>query len=159
MAQASIWQRLSVEISAIAALSGTTIDEGLPQPAPRPDEDPRLKKIYIYADNVWTPHSTTDCRIIRVRTDAFDLTGWIDFTHAQPQDQFQTEVRVTMAHATDVLVQRTAFSAGWLAMMHHMTGASSISGNHIDILIWQTHSQNNFATPTPVAYQFIVESR
>jgi hypothetical protein len=136
-----------------------SIDEGV-QSAPVPvGSDTRLKKIYIYADGVFTPQSANDYRIVRVRTDAFDLTGWIDFTHAMPSDMFQTEVRVTMAHASDVLLQRTQFSAGTLAMMHQMTGAAYISGNAVDVVIRQTHSTDNFATKIPIAYQFTVESR
>jgi hypothetical protein len=137
-----------------------SVDEGV-RSAPVPvDHDGRLKKIYVYADNVWTPRSVNDYRIVRVQTDAFDVTCWIDFTHAKPSDQFQTEVRVTMAHASDVLLQRTIFSAGSLAFMHQMTGgANYISGNHVDVVIRQTQSTDNFATPIQVAYQFIVESR
>ena len=137
-----------------------SIDEGV-QPAPvAVESDTRLKKIWVYADGVFTPQSATDSRTIRVRTDAFDLSGWVDFTHAQPADQFETEIRVTMAHASDCLLQRTGFSAGYLATMHTMTGGSnSISGNHIDVIIRQTHSTDNFATKTPIAYQFVVESR
>jgi hypothetical protein len=136
-----------------------SIDEGV-QSAPVPvSSDTRLKKIYIYADGVFTPQSANDYRIVRVRTDAFDLTGWIDFTHAQPSDLFQTEIRVTMAHAADVLLQRTQFSAGALASMQQMAGTNYISGNYIDVVIRQTHSTDNFVTKIPIAYQFIVESR
>jgi hypothetical protein len=136
-----------------------SIDEGVQsQPVPV-GSDTRLKKIYIYADGVFTPQSTTDYRTVRVRTDAFDLTGWIDFTHALPSDMFQTEVRVTMAHSSDILLQRTQFSSGTLAMMHQMTGASYISGNFVDVVIRQTHSTDNFVTKIPIAYQFTVESR
>ena len=137
-----------------------SVDEGVQSAPVAVSDDTRLKKIYIYADNVFSPSSATDYRIVRVRTDAFDLTGWIDFTHANPSDMFQTEIRVTMAHAADVLCQRAIFSAGALATMHQMTGGSAnISGNHIEIKIQQTHSTNNFATAIPIAYQFIVESR
>jgi hypothetical protein len=143
----------------IVAQDGS-VDEGLQYAPVKVGEDTRLKKIYVYADNVWSPRSATDYRIIRVRTDAFDLTGWIDFTHANPSDQFQTEVRVTMAHAADILCQRTLFSAGMLATMHQMTGGSAyISGNHIEIKIQQTTSTNSFTTPIDIAYQFVVESR
>jgi hypothetical protein len=137
-----------------------SIDEGV-QSAPVPVEsDTRLKKIYVYADNVWTPQSATDTRTIIVKTDAFDLTGWIDFSQARGQDQFQTEIRVTMAHASGVLLQRASFEgASNLATMQQMAGQNYISGNHIEILIKQTSSFDNFATKLPIAYQFIVESR
>ena|GEM_PF-1883114 len=138
-----------------------SIDEGV-QTAPVPVEsDTRLKKIYVYADNVFYPQSTADSRIIRVQTDAFDLTGYIDFTHARQQDQFQVEIHVTMAHASNVLLQRSAFQGGTLAMMNQLapSNANYISGNHIEILIHQVYSLDNFATKIPLAYQFIVESR
>ena len=139
---------------------GTTVDQGLPQPKGHDDHDPRLKKIYVYADDVWTSHSTNDRRIIRVQTPAFDLTGWIDFTHARQQDQFQVEIRVNLAHASDVHFNTSGFQGGTLAYMQHLTpGANYISGNFIDVIIRQTYSMDNFATPVPIAYQFIVESQ
>ncbi len=136
-----------------------SIDEGVQSAPVAVDCDTRLKKIYIYADNVFTPQSLTDSRTVRVRTDAFDLTGWLDFTHAPPADTFETEVRVTMAHASNVLLQRSFISAGTLVRMREIAGDNFISGNHIDIIIRQNHSADNFATKTPIAYQFIVESR
>jgi hypothetical protein len=137
-----------------------SIDEGVQSAPVAVCDDTRLKKIYVYADNVWLPQSANDTRTVIVKTDAFDLTGWVDFTHARPQDQFQTEIRVTMAHASGVLLQRAAFQGGGnLATMQQMAGLSSISGNHIEILIHQVYSLDNFATKVPIAYQFIVESR
>ena len=137
-----------------------SVDAGLRQEPVELGRDTRLKKIYVYADDVFTPQSASDFRIVRVQTAAFDVTGWIDFTQAQPADQFQTEIRVWMAHASGVLLQRTDFSAGTLAFMHQMTGgANYISGNHIEVLIKQIQSTDNFATKSPIAYQFTVESR
>jgi hypothetical protein len=143
-------------------LGGTTIDQGLPQPSRHDDgeRDPRIKKIYVYADDVWSSHATTDSRIVRVQTPAFDLTGWIDFTHARQQDQFQVEIRVNLAHATNVLLNTSGFEGGVLAYMQQFTpGTNYISGNFIDVVIRQTYSADNFATQVPVAYQFIVESQ
>ncbi len=137
---------------------GGSFDDGLPQPARDDGRDPRLKKIYIYADNIFTPQSLTDSRTVRVRTAAFDLTGYFDFTKAPPADTFQIEVRVTMAHASDVLLQRNYVSAGTLITMRQIAGDNYISGNHIDIIITQLHSTDNFVTKTPIAYQLIVES-
>ncbi len=137
-----------------------SVDEGVQSAPVAVESDTRLKKIYVYTDNVFTPQSATDYRIVRVKTDAFDLSGWVDFTHAQPADQFQVETRVTMAHAADVLFQRVIFSAGALASMHQLTGGNStISGNHVEIVIKQTHSTDGFVTKIPIAYQFVVESR
>ena len=138
-----------------------SVDEGIQQTPVAVESDTRLKKIYVYTDNVFTPQSTADSRIIVVKTDAFDLTGYIDFTQARQQDQFQVEIHVTMAHASNVLLQRSAFQGGTLAMMNQLApyNANSISGNHIEILIHQMYSLDNFATKVPLAYQFIVESR
>ncbi len=113
----------------------------------------------MYADGRFIPQSLTDSRTIKVRTEAFDLTGYVDLTRALPADQFEFQVRVTMAHASDVLFQRSLLSAGTLVMMHNPAPSNYISGNHIDIIMKQTHSQDNFATKIPLAYQFIVESR
>jgi hypothetical protein len=138
-----------------------SIDPGLQQDPILVQYDNRLKKIWVYADNVFSPESTADFRIVRVQTEAFDLTGYIDFTHARQQDQFQVEIHVTMAHASNVLLARSAFQGGTLAMMSQLapSNANYISGNHIEILIHQMYSFDNFATKVPLAYQFIVESR
>ena len=151
--EASIQQRL--------AQPQGSVDTGVQQASVAVESDTRLKKIYVYTDNVFTPQSTADSRTIVVKTDAFDLTGYIDFTHARQQDQFQVEIHVTMAHASNVLLQRSAFQGGTLAMMNMLApyNANSISGNHIEILIHQMYSIDNFATKVPLAYQFIVESR
>jgi hypothetical protein len=139
---------------------GGSVDEGVQQQPVAVDCDTRLKKIYVYADNVFSPQSATDYRIVRVRTEAFDLTGWIDFTHARGQDQFQVETRVYLAHAPNVHFNTAAFQGGTLAPMQQLTpGMNYISGNWIDIIIRQMYSLDNFATKVPLAYQFIVESR
>lgn len=159
MANADISRRVKVPIP---PSGGTTIDQGLPQPSGHGDgdHDPRLKKIYVYADDVWSSHATTDSRIVRVQTPAFDLTGWIDFTRARQQDQFHVEIRVNLAHAANVLFSTSAFQGGVLAYMQQFTpGANYISGNFIDVVIRQIYSPDNFATQVPVAYQFIVESQ
>ena len=161
MAKADIAKRVRVPIP---RAGGTTVDQGLPQPSGRDgDHDPRIKKIYVYADDVWSSHATTDSRIVRVQTPAFDLTGWIDFTHARQQDQFQVEIRVNLAHASDVHFNTAGFQGGTLASFSQLLPGSwttnYISGNFIDVIIRQTWSFDNFATPVPVAYQFIVESQ
>ena len=143
-----------------AVLAQGSIDEGVQQEPVAVDCDTRLKKIYVYTDNVFTPQSTNDSRTVRVKTDAFDLTGWIDFTHARGQDQFQVEIRVNLAHASNVHFNTSGFEGGTLAPLQQMTpGMNYISGNWIDVIIRQTYSLDGFATKVPVAYQFIVESR
>jgi hypothetical protein len=141
--------------------TGGSVDTGLQQDPILVQYDTRLKKIWVYADDVFSPQSAADFRIVRVQTEAFDLTGYIDFTHARQQDQFQVEIHVTMAHASNVLLARSAFQGGTLAMMNQLAplNANYISGNHIEILIHQMYSLDNFATKVPLAYQFIVESR
>jgi len=158
MPEIPVSQRVKIPVPHVG---GTTYDDGLPQPSRHDGDghDPRLKKIYVYADNVWSSHAAAETRIVRIQTPAFDLSGWIDFTEARQQDQFIVEVRVFMAHASNVLCQRSGFQGNMLAMMRHITGADTISGNHIEITIQQTYSLDNFATPVPVPYQFVVESQ
>ena len=135
------------------------IDTGIPQEDVPVTSDARVKRIYVYADNVWFPQSASDSRTIRVQTPAFDLTGWIDFTHARPQDQFQVEIRVNLAHASNVHLNTAGFVGGTLAKLADITpGQNYISGNFIDVIIRQTWSADTFATKVPIAYQFIVES-
>ncbi len=136
-----------------------SIDEGVQSAPVAVESDTRLKKIWVYADGLFTPQSATDSRTIQVRTEAFDLTGYVDLTRALPADTFEIEIRVTMAHASNVLLQHSFLSAGTLVMMRNLAQANYISGNHIDVIIRQSHSQDGFATKIPVAYQFIVESR
>ncbi len=146
---------------ALAAPPGS-IDEGLPQESVPVESDSRLKKIYVYADNVWSPQSASDARVVRVKTGAFDLTGWVDFTQARGGDMFTTEIRVYMAHsvAAGVHFNTAEFNGGVLAYMQQMTpGANYISGNWIDVVLRQTVSADNFKTKVQVSYQFIVESR
>ncbi len=165
MKQKPISEQLLVAGAAVipkrAVQAEGSIDEGLQQEPISVQYDTRLKKIWVYADNVFSPQSTADFRIVRVQTAAFDLTGYIDFTHARQQDQFQVEIHVTMAHASNVLLARSAFQGGTLAMMNQLApyNANYISGNHIEILIHQMYSFDNFATKVPLAYQFVVESR
>jgi len=135
-----------------------SVDEGVQSAPADREHDPRLKKIWVYTDNVFTPQSASDFRIIRVQTPAFDLSGWIDFTSALPADQFQVEVRVTMAHASNVLVQNSMLGP-YLAKFKDITGQDTIVGNHVEITIRQTSSQDHFATKIPIAYQFVVESQ
>ncbi len=155
-----ISERLLVpgSISELLAQPEGSVDEGVQTAPAEGQSDTRVKKIWVYADNVFSPMSASDFRTVRVQTAAFDLSGWIDFTKGQPQDQFTTEVRVTMAHASSVLVQLTGFGTQ-MAKFKDMTGQDTIVGNHVEITIRQTHSQDNFATKIPIAYQFVVESR
>jgi hypothetical protein len=146
--------------AARAVVAEGSIDEGIQQAPVLVEDDTRIKKIYVYTDNVFSPQSAGDSRTIRVKTDAFDLTGWIDFTHARPSDQFQVEIRVNLAHTSNVHFNTSAFQGGVLAPMQQLTpGMNYISGNFIDVIIRQMWSADNFATKVPVAYQFIVESR
>jgi len=149
------------KLAAVAAAQGS-IDQGFPQETVPVETDARIKKIYVYADSVWSPQSASDYRIVRVKTDAFDLTGWVDFTQARGQDAFTTELRVYMAHTSPggAHLNTSGFEGGVLAYMQQMTpGANYVSGNWIDVVLRQTSSADNFKTKVQVAYQFIVESR
>jgi hypothetical protein len=142
-----------------AVLQQGSVDEGVQSAAVPVESDTRLKKIWVYADSVWSSHGLNDTHTIRIQTPAFDVTGWIDFlSHTRSNDQFITEVRVTMAHAANVLLYRAGITHQFASMRDLTNGLNYISGNHIEIMIQQTWSMDNFATPVPVAYQFIVES-
>ena len=50
-----------------------------PTPAP-PRHDPRLKKIYVYAEGTFVLHNASEVHKIVIKTPAFDVAGWIDLS-------------------------------------------------------------------------------
>jgi hypothetical protein len=122
--------------------------------------DPRLKKIYVYAEGTFVLHNAAEVHKIVIKTPAFDVAGWIDLSSMAPGgDELFTEVHVTFANRTNVLYQRTVFDGPRLITLSDITnGQGYPSGTHIEIWIQQTTSHNNFATPVEYAYQFVVES-
>ncbi|MDP9024257.1 MAG: hypothetical protein M3N13_02630 [Candidatus Eremiobacteraeota bacterium] len=46
-----------------------SIDQGVQSAPVAVESDTRLKKIWVYADGLFTPQSATDSRTIQVRTD------------------------------------------------------------------------------------------
>ncbi|HYG79508.1 MAG TPA: hypothetical protein VD861_03930 [Pyrinomonadaceae bacterium] len=123
-------------------------------------QDARLKKIFVYAENTFTPQSRADRRTVRVETDAFDLSGWLDLSRLRSGDRFEVQVRVFFAGRNNVLFARTQFdSPGLKSFADFARGENFLSGSRIDIVMRQTASADNFATPIEAAYQFIVESQ
>lgn len=138
---------------------GVTIDKRDPVPLPVAS-DPRLKKIFVYADSAFTPRSPQDQRIVRVETAAFDVTGWLDLTHLRSGDVVTTEVRVFIAEAPDLLFASASFNTpGLYSFADLARGQEYLSGNRIDIVIAQPQSHDAFHTPIKIGYQFIVESQ
>ncbi len=122
--------------------------------------DGRLKKIFVYADHVFTPRSPQDQRIVRVETPAFDVTGWLDLTQLRPGDVVNTELRVNLANATNLLFAQANFNApGLYSFADFADGHEYLSGNSIDVVLSQSQSMDGFQTPINIAYQFIVESQ
>jgi hypothetical protein len=121
--------------------------------------DRRLKKIYVYAENTFAPKTSAERRRIRVRTPAFDISGWLDLTHLRPGDVVEVDVRVSFANRRDVLFVRTAFNKGRLVPFADLaTGHNYLSGSNLLIVLRQKASADKFATPVEMAYQFVVES-
>ena len=138
---------------------GVTIDK--PNPVPLPvASDPRLKKIFVYADSAFTPRSPQDQRIVRVETPAFDLTGWLDLNQLALGDVVTTEVRVYLAQAPNLLFATANFDTpGLYAFADLARGQEYLSGDRIDIVISQPQSHDGFRTPIKISYQFVVESQ
>jgi hypothetical protein len=128
--------------------------------APRPVlRDTRLKKIFVYAEDKFSASSSSDRRRIRVRTPAFDLSGWLDLTRLRNGDIVEVDVRVSFADRRDVLFARTNFSQGRLVAFAELAkGLNYLSGNNLLIVLRQKTSADKFRTPIELAYQFVVES-
>jgi hypothetical protein len=122
--------------------------------------DRRLKKIFVYAENVFAPASASERRRIRVRRRAFDLTGWIDLTRMRPGDVFEVDVRVSVAGRKDIPFARTRFDRPRLvAFADFARGLNYVSGSNVLISLRQLASASQFSQPIEVGYQFVVESQ
>jgi hypothetical protein len=122
--------------------------------------DSRLKKIYVYAENVFAAKNRTDRRRIRIRTPAFDLSGWLDLSRLRAGDVVEVQTRVSFAGRRDVLFARTRFDQPRLiAFAEFARGHEWIPGSNVLIVLRQPASADDYATPIELAYQFLVESR
>lgn len=92
--------------------------------------DPRLKKIYVYAEGTFVLHNAAEVHKIVIKTPAFDVAGWIDLSSMAPGgDELFTEVHVTFANRTNVLYQRTVFDGPRLITLSDITnGQGYLSG-------------------------------
>ena len=67
--------------------------------------DPRLKKIYVYAEGTFVLHNAAEVHKIVIKTPAFDVAGWIDLSSMAPGgDEVFTEVHVTFANRACVTI-------------------------------------------------------
>jgi len=145
---------------------------GQPQPPPPPPPlppippefppilDRRVKKIYVYEEDVFNPASSADFRTIRVRTQAFDLTGFVDLTALRPGDQVTIDIAVALARRPPVGFASTTFDRPRLyAFSEFARGENKISGSDVSITIRQPLSANGYTPPIDVPYQFVVESQ
>lgn len=129
-------------------------------PPPIPRLDPRLKRIYVYEQGVFAPAAAGERRVVRVRTKAFDLSGWLDLTALRPGDVVTTEILVSVAGRRHRLFRRTAFGTPGLKSFADMaSGTNYISGDDVRIVLRQDASADGFAAPIDIPYQFVVESR
>jgi hypothetical protein len=127
---------------------------------PIPRLDPRLKRIYVYEQGVFTPRTDVDSRIVAIRTAAFDLSGWVDLTELRANDVVLVEVSVSVANRPHRRFSRAAFKTpGLKSFADICAGLNYISGDDVWITIRQTLSDDGFASFIDIPYQFIVESR
>jgi hypothetical protein len=120
------------------------------------------KKIYVVAEDVFTPTSSADVHDIVVETPAFDISGWINGTHLRPGDE--VEVALTVRVAGQEIPWLTTTLVGGadsrlIAFDEFSGGRTTIVGSWIRIQLTQTVSADNFGTSIPIGYQFIVESQ
>ena len=120
------------------------------------------KKIYVYAENTFTATSSTDEREVHVVTPAFDLSGWVDLYELRSGDIVEIEIWVNIDD-DERHFMTTTFDGdddARLVYFDELTGGRSlIVGDDIKIIFRQTASADDFATPIPIGYQFVVESQ
>lgn len=131
-----------------------------PPPPPPPVLDARLKKIYVYEEDVFAPVSASDERIVPVRTAAFDLSGWLDLTQLRSNDAVEVELLVSVAGSPYRQFARTSFRDPALYHFSEFAkGENKVSGNDVVVVIRQPQSSDDFATATEIGYQLVVESQ
>ena len=121
------------------------------------------KKIYVYEEGVFVATGRQAVEEIRVRTDAFDLAGWIDLAELRPGDAATVTVEVSVAGGPFRTWSTTTFrdeqARGLKSFADFADGLEQVVGTDIRILISQTSSADAYATAIPIRYQFVVESQ
>jgi hypothetical protein len=121
--------------------------------------DARLKKIFLWAQNTFSPVLATEERVIEVQTPAFDLSGWVDLTNLRAGDEVEILIDVSIAGRPPARFAQTRFAQPGLKSFAELCrGLNYISGNDVRITLRQPVSADVFATSIELAYQFIVES-
>jgi hypothetical protein len=129
-----------------------------------PDQPPlldgRLKKIFVFEQDVFRPMSANDVRVVSVRTPAFDLSGFADLTQLRAGDVVEIESAVSLAGRPHRLFDRQRFDGPRLVTLADFArGENRLSGTDVRVTFRQPQSRDAFATPIEVPYQFVVESQ
>jgi len=143
----------------------------VPPPTDRPEMDvverehfwlAITKKIYVYAEDTFEAADASDEDVVHIVTPAFDLSGWVDLYELRSGDAVEIEIRVNI-DGDERHFMTTTFDGEFdarLVYFDELTGGRSlIVGDDIKILFRQTASADDYATPIPVGYQFVVESQ
>ena len=109
------------------------------------------------------PTSATDLVEVSVKTEAFDLAGWIDLTELRNGDEVTIIVEVSVADGPLRTWSTTVFSGvqarGLKFFTEFADGLEQVVGTDVKITITQTASADGYATAVPIYYQFVVESQ
>ncbi|MCK5248253.1 hypothetical protein KAR02_15210, partial [Candidatus Bipolaricaulota bacterium] len=120
------------------------------------------KKIYVYAEDTFTPTSSSDVHDVIVTTPAFDVSGWIDLTQLRSGDEFQVELSIRI-DGVERQWLTTTFQGGPDSRLIYFDeisgGRTFIVGSWIRIRMMQLASADDFNTFLPIGYQFIVQSQ
>ena len=121
------------------------------------------KKIYVYEEDRFVATSATDLVEVSVKTEAFDLAGWIDLTELRNGDEVTIIVEVSVADGPLRTWSTTVFSGvqarGLKFFTEFADGLEQVVGTDVKITIAQTASADGYATAVPIYYQFVVESQ
>ena len=120
------------------------------------------KKIYVYAEDTFRATSASWVHEVIVETPAFDVSGWVDLWELRVGDILDIELRIEI-DGMDRHFMTTTFEGGpdtRLVYFDELSGGRTfIVGDRIRILFRQTASADDYRTPIPIGYQFIVQSQ
>lgn len=110
-----------------------------------PDQPPlldgRLKKIFVFEQDVFRPASANDLRVVAVRTPAFDLSGFGDLTQLRAGDVVEIETAVSVAGRPHSLFDRQRFDRLRLVTLADFArGENRLSGTDIRVTLRQPQS-------------------
>jgi hypothetical protein len=121
--------------------------------------DTRLQKIFVWTENLFAPTGARDQRRIRVRTPAFDLSGWLDLSACAQATSSRCRFASRSPAARRVVRPHPTGPPELVPFAERARREEKIPGSNVLIVLRQPKSADDFATAIELAYQFVVHSQ